>query len=91
MGWDGGNGLFPIIVVAIFDCFCFFFRDDPRTDDALLGEQGSDVSPRFLIFINPFGDDIPGAGQSILLRCHALFRIDIGGSLGGKIHGFLYE
>ena len=84
-----GDGLLPLEVVAELRPLGLLVGDDLRFEHALCGEEIAHLRPGLLVFVDPLGDDVPGAGQGILGGLDAFFGIDETGGRGGGVRVFL--
>jgi len=66
MGGSLGYRLFPGEIVPVLASFRLFADDHFRTKDSLGGKEVPQRSPGRLVFADPFGDDVTGAGQGLL-------------------------
>ena len=86
---DFGRRLFPVEVVQIAIPFLLLARDYFRLKDGFVRKECPHPGAGLFVFVHPFGDDVPGAGQGVFRGRHSLFGIDESRCLGERIERLL--
>ena len=82
-----GNRFGPVEVVLVFAAVGLLALDNAGPERAFPREQPANPASRRLVLIDPLGDNVPGAGQSVLGRFDPLALVDKGLRLACRVEG----
>ena len=85
MGRRLGRRLVPLEIVPVPAPLRLLSGDDPGLKVCLRRKELPHPGAGLLVFVHPFGDDVPRAGQRLVRRGHPLVRVDERGRGGRRV------